>query len=71
MLQREQEMKLFSLAFTNYESCNFLAALELFDKFLHLNPNDTPAKILKERCQEFIANGVPKNWDGAFSILRK
>lgn len=34
-------------------------------------PDDRPTRVLKERCQRYLRDGLPENWDGTFSATLK
>ncbi|MEM6278334.1 MAG: adenylate/guanylate cyclase domain-containing protein [Verrucomicrobiota bacterium] len=34
-------------------------------------PDDRPTRVLRERCQRYLKDGLPENWDGTFSATLK
>jgi adenylate cyclase len=51
-----------------YRSGDFAAALEGFAKH---EAEDGPSRTMAERCREFLDNGAPSAWDGAWRALEK
>jgi len=47
-----------------YLSRRFPEALECFQRILAERPQDTPARILAERCRQLIAHPPGEDWDG-------
>ena len=45
-------------------------AKDYFEKALEAVENDKAAKLMLERCEEFIKN-PPENWDGAIAFMTK
>lgn len=54
-----------------YRSRQFGEARGLFQKCLGLVPGDGPSQIYIERCDYFIANPPPADWDGVFVMTSK
>lgn len=54
-----------------YHSRKFKEAREFFEKGLELVPDDGPCKIYIERCDYFIENPPPPDWDGVFTLETK
>ncbi|OQX29911.1 MAG: hypothetical protein B0D92_01145 [Spirochaeta sp. LUC14_002_19_P3] len=46
-------------------------ALEIFAKLLRHDSSDTLSQILGTRCQEFLKNPPPENWDGVYIVTSK
>ncbi|MEM1441669.1 MAG: adenylate/guanylate cyclase domain-containing protein [Verrucomicrobiota bacterium] len=34
-------------------------------------PDDRPTRVLRDRCQRYLQEGLPENWDGTFSATLK
>lgn len=47
------------------------AALACFEEVLEDNPGDAAARLYVERCQRFLAEGVPAQWDGVVRMTTK
>jgi hypothetical protein len=52
-------------------SRNFKEAYEYFSRCLQIDPNDGPSKVYLERCQEYMNNPPPPDWDGVFEMKSK
>ena len=48
-----------------YRESEFAKALERFEKVLHLDADDEPSKVMIKRCQTFLENPPPRNWNGS------
>ncbi|MBR1723136.1 MAG: CHASE2 domain-containing protein, partial [Treponema sp.] len=46
-------------------------AYELYKEADELYPMDESSKVFMERCTDFIKNGVPKIWDGVYTMKSK
>jgi adenylate cyclase len=53
---------------TLHDAGDFQAMDRSLDAFLADHPKDGPALCLKERCRQFLSDGVPADWDGAVSL---
>lgn len=54
-----------------YKSHQFTEALREFKKSLDLLPGDGPSAMYIERCEAFIKNPPPADWDGVFTMTTK
>jgi adenylate cyclase len=50
---------------------NFREALKYFNTVLKYRHTDGPSKIMRERCQRYIANAPPDDWDGSSVLTEK
>ena len=46
-------------------------AYDLYKQADEMYPMDESAKVFMERCEDFIKNGVPKIWDGVYTMKSK
>ena len=46
-------------------------ATAIFTEIYERNPKDETVKVILDRCQEYILNGLPKNWDGVEKMKEK
>ena len=46
-------------------------ACEFYRQSDELYPMDESAKVFIERCEDFIKNGLPKIWDGVYTMQSK
>lgn len=57
--------------FRLYRKRNFNEALEFFEKYLVLNPQDGPARILRQRCVDYLDTPPDSKWNGAHRLDSK
>lgn len=58
-------------AMKKYLSKDFQGAASLFEKVLHIRPEDGPAKVFLKRANEYLVAPPPENWDGAYVAKTK
>ena len=46
-------------------------AIAQFQQALELRPNDYPAHLYLQRCEEYQQTPPPKNWDGVYTMKTK
>ena len=51
-----------------YRKCEFQSAFDLFEPLQNNHPEDLSIKLYIERCENFITNPPPADWDGVFQI---
>jgi len=61
---------MFSEGLRLYRECRFNEAKEVF-KSIYERYNDPPSVVFMERCNEFIENPQPDNWDGVYVAKSK
>lgn len=49
----------------------FAEAKSHFERCLETDPEDKPAQLFVSRCEHFLANGAPQDWDGILRLQRK
>ncbi len=54
-----------------YRQRKFVESKELFKKCLEILPGDGPSRIYIERCETFIKDPPPPDWDGVFVMTTK
>lgn len=54
-----------------YKKMQFQDAKNEFEKAVEIMPDDGPSKLYVERCQMFIENPPPSDWDGVFTMTSK
>lgn len=59
---------LFEQGIFYYQHKNFIHAMERFKKCLRIYPEDKPSQLYMQRCTNFLAHGVPANWDSAYQM---
>ncbi len=61
----------FNAALVLYRERKWAEARGCFERILQRVPNDKPCKIYVERCEFFMKNPPPENWDGVFNRREK
>jgi adenylate cyclase len=69
--ERRQRLDTFETAYREYEKKMFAEALVKFESLVQGESVDPVAEVYVERCQEFITNPPPENWDGVFVMTTK
>jgi tetratricopeptide (TPR) repeat protein len=69
--EKLEMLKYYEKGLELYRGKNFEEAKKYFNKCVELVPDDGPAKIYIDRCQEFIKSPPPENWDGVFVMTSK
>lgn len=55
----------------HYKLMEFRQAAGLFQQALDIDPQDGPSKVYLERCQDYIQNPPPEDWDGVYVMKTK
>jgi adenylate cyclase len=61
----------FVAARAHYQSRRWLQAQQAFQSILESNPTDGPSRTYWKRCQEYLFDEPPLNWDGVFTMDHK
>ncbi len=61
----------FDLGYLAYKDKNWEGALKHFRKCGEILPGDPPSEIYVKRCEEYLKNPPPENWDGVFVMTTK
>lgn len=61
----------FGTALQHYKNKEFKKALPLFKEVFKINKFDKASEMYSIRCNNFIKNGIPENWDGIEIITKK
>jgi len=69
--EMKQVLQLFDEGRKLYKLMKFAEAKEYFQKALQINQNDGPSKVYLERCEHYIDNPPPEDWDGVFVMKTK
>ena len=69
--EMEQVLQLFDQGRKLYKLIKFAEAQVYFQKVLKIKPNDGPAKVYLDRCEHYIENPPPADWDGVFVMKTK
>jgi adenylate cyclase len=54
-----------------YKNRQWEQAIAVFQEALQIYPDDRPSQIYIERCQEYLQNPPPENWDRVFVMKTK
>lgn len=54
-----------------YKLMQFEDALDAFARALEIDPDDGPSRVYHTRCQHYIDNPPPDDWDGVFVMTTK
>ena len=66
-----QLVEYYNKGLAKYKECEWGNAISFFKQALEINPQDGPSKLYVERCEYFIANPPPADWDGVFTMTSK
>ena len=69
--EKSEMLKFYNKGLELYRSKNFTEAKDYFKKSLDIVPGDGPSQIYIERCDVFIKNPPPPDWDGVFVMTTK
>ncbi len=67
----EEALDLCNTSILEQDSKKLSHAKERFYDALALNPEDGPTKVFIARCDDFMAKGFPKDWDGVINWTSK
>jgi len=73
MISKEkiQMLEYYNKGLELYRSRRFVEAKPYFQKCLGIVPDDGPSAVYIERCDYFIKNPPPSDWDGVFVMTTK
>jgi tetratricopeptide (TPR) repeat protein len=54
-----------------YKQRDFETALKYFTEAKEIDPQDGPTNLYLSRCETFISNPPPADWDGVFTMTTK
>jgi tetratricopeptide (TPR) repeat protein len=54
-----------------YKQRKFSEAKKCFEKAISFVPNDGPSKLYINRCEEYMENPPPDDWDGVYIMKTK
>jgi len=49
----------------------FAEARDMFAKALQIDAEDGPSKVYLDRCEEYVENPPPDDWDGVYTMKTK
>ena len=69
--EKLKAVELFTEGRKLYKMMQFRNASDLFQKAIEICPNDGPSKVYLERCEYYIDNPPPQDWDGVYVMKTK
>lgn len=69
--KKKQVLELFTEGRKYYKIMKFPEARECFAKALEIDSEDGPSKVYRERCERYIDNPPPDDWDGVYVMTTK
>jgi hypothetical protein len=64
-------VELFSTAREAYKRREWRAASSAWEAILERWPHDGPSQVFLDRCEEYIAEEPPTEWDGVYTMKHK
>lgn len=69
--EKRKVLDLFAEGRKQYKLMNFEEAKKYFAQALKVDPDDGPSKVYFARCDHYIQNPPPEDWDGVFVMKSK
>ena len=69
--EKRQVLDLFAEGRKLYKLQKFDEARDAFAKALTIDPEDGPSKVYLSRCEEYIKDPPPDDWDGVYVMKTK
>ncbi len=66
-----ERLDAFEQALEQFRAHQFSRAGQLFSQIVEDAPNDIPAKRYAERCEKYVQNPPPADWDGVYKLSEK
>ncbi|BDA77837.1 hypothetical protein LPTSP3_g07670 [Leptospira kobayashii] len=66
-----QVVALYNQGLALYKERKFTEAKATFQKALQIEPEDGPSQLYIERCDDYIAEPPPEDWDGVYNMKTK
>ena len=67
----EQVLQKYNEGLDLYKKRKWTEARACFQAALDAKPDDGPSKLYVERCDHFLENPPPEDWDGVFTMTTK
>ncbi|AFG37991.1 tetratricopeptide repeat protein [Spirochaeta africana] len=68
---KRKVLEYFTAGRNMYKLMEFGEARQLFAQALELDPDDGPSRVYLDRCQHYLDNPPPEDWDGVFVMQTK
>jgi hypothetical protein len=69
--EKKRVLELFKEGRRHYKLMDFQKAQQFFGEALKVDAKDGPSKVYYQRCQHYIENPPPDDWDGVFVMKTK
>ena len=69
--EMNQVLEFYNEGLALYKKKQFHEAIRQFQKALEMKPKDGPSILYIERCEVFIQNPPPEDWDGVYTMTTK
>jgi Tfp pilus assembly protein PilF len=69
--EKEEVLKYYNFGLTAYKQMKWDEAVKAFEMALKVDPNDGPSKEYLKRCNEFMEDPPPDDWDGVYIMKTK
>lgn len=69
--EKQAVLDLFTEGRKYYKMMKFAEARKYFAKAIKIDPDDGPSKVYYKRCEHYITNPPPDDWDGVFVMKTK
>jgi len=67
----DERLAQFARGLALYRDRQWAAAQAIFASIIERWPDDGPARVFRERCQEYLVDGPQSGWDGVFTMTHK
>lgn len=67
----QKALEYFEQGFKLYHERKFQEAIAAFQEGLKTRPDDAPTQLYLERCQDYLAEPPPEDWDGVYNMKSK
>ncbi|MBC8421172.1 MAG: hypothetical protein H8E10_21555 [Desulfobacterales bacterium] len=68
---REQALRSYAYGLEAYRLQRWGSSIGYFSRALTFWPDDSPSKVMLERCNAYSEEPPPEDWDGVFQHTRK
>lgn len=69
--EKKKVLELFTEGRKHYKLMQFEEAKKYFARAIKIDPEDGPSKVYYRRCEHYIENPPPDDWDGVFVMKTK
>ena len=69
--EMQERLEKFTIARCLYRQRKWLEAQQMFQAILNRWPDEGPSRTYWKRCQEYLIEEPPADWDGVFTVLHK